>query len=180
LLPGEVKKWDAKWIWCEGEPVPQNFYLYCRKSFTLQGDVAQAGVEVTADSRYKLFVNGRFVGRGPARCDQRWQYYDTYDLRKFLARGENVVSVMVHQYGVPTHNNTLGRGGLLLQGEVREAKGRLTPIEWSAEPDNQAASGRAWIMGPYGKVRPHKQAFTGGRARYWVEGPGTFRVVAEG
>jgi hypothetical protein len=25
-----------------------------------------------------------------------------------------------------------------------------------------------------------KQAFTGGRARYWVEGPGTFRVVAEG
>jgi len=27
------------------------------------------------------------------------------------------------------------------------------------------------------KVRPQKQAFSGGRARYWVEGPGTFRVV---
>ena len=23
----EGKKWVAKWIWCEGEPVPQNFYF---------------------------------------------------------------------------------------------------------------------------------------------------------
>jgi hypothetical protein len=138
LPAGKVKKWDAKWIWCEGEPVPQNFYLYCRKSFTLQGEVAQASVDVTADSRYKLFVNGKFVGRGPARCDQRWQYYDTYDLQKFLTRGENVVSVMVHQYGVLTGNNTLGRGGFLLQGEVQEAKGRTVRLDsdesWRLSP----------------------------------------------
>ena len=62
------KKWVAKWIWCEGEPVPQNFYLYCRKLFSLEGAVAEASVDVAADSRYKFFVNGKFVGRGPARC----------------------------------------------------------------------------------------------------------------
>src|SRR5438128_7399528 len=111
------KKWVAKWIWCEGEPVPQNFYLYCRKVFELKGEAADARVDVTADSRYKLFVNGRLVGRGPVRCDQRWEYYDTYDLRPFLQNGENVVSAIVHQYGAPSHSYTVGRGGFLLQGE---------------------------------------------------------------
>jgi hypothetical protein len=31
-----------------------------------------------------------------------------------------------------------------------------------------------------GKAKVQKEAFTDGRARYWVEGPGTFRVLAEG
>src|SRR5260370_33898720 len=100
----EAKNWVAKWIWCSGEPVPQNFYLYCRKVFVLQGETAEATVDVTADSRYKLFVNGKLVGRGPVRCDQRWEYYDTYDLRPFLERGENVVSAIVHQSGPASHS----------------------------------------------------------------------------
>jgi hypothetical protein len=125
----EAKKWAAKWIWCSGEPVPQNFYLYCRKGFVLQGETAEATVDVTADSRYKLFVNGKFVGRGPVRCDQRWEYYDTYDLRPFLERGENVVSAIVHQYGAPSHSYTVGRGGFLLQGEVRERNGRAVRLD---------------------------------------------------
>ena len=128
----EAKKWVAKWIWCDGEPVPQNFYLYCRKSFTLEGKAAEATIDVTADSRYKLFVNGKFLGRGPVRCDQRWQYYDTYDLRPFLRRGENVVSAIVHQYGAPSHSYTLGRGGFLLQGEVREQGGRSVRLDSDA------------------------------------------------
>ena len=129
LAAAEAKKWVAKWIWCEGEPVPQNFYLYCRKSFTLEGKAGGATVDVTADSRYKLFVNGKFVGRGPARCDQRWEYYDTHDLRNLLRPGENVISAMVHQYGVSSHSYTVGRGGFLLQGEVRERSGRNVRLD---------------------------------------------------
>jgi hypothetical protein len=129
LAATEAKKWVAKWIWCEGEAVPQNFYLYCRKSFTLEGKASDATVDVTADSRYKLFVNGKFVGRGPARCDQRWEYYDTYDLRKFLHPGENVISAIVHQYGAPSHSYTLGRGGFFLQGEVREGSARSVRLD---------------------------------------------------
>jgi hypothetical protein len=125
----EEKRWLAKWIWCEGEPVPQNFYLYCRKVLTLEGEAAEASVDVAADSRYKLFVNGKFVGRGPARCDQRWQYYDTYDLRPFLQHGDNVLAAMVHQYGAPSHSYTLGRGGFWVQGEVRERSGRSVRLD---------------------------------------------------
>jgi alpha-L-rhamnosidase len=140
LAPPEAegKKWVAKWVWCEGEPVPQNFYLYCRKVFGLQGEAAEANVDVTADSRYKLFVNGKFIGRGPIRCDQRWEYYDTYDIRPFLEQGENVISAIVHQYGAPSHSYTVGRGGFLLQGEVRERSGRSVRLDsdesWRVRP----------------------------------------------
>ncbi|MCI0621897.1 MAG: glycoside hydrolase family 78 protein [Acidobacteria bacterium] len=127
--PTEKHDWLAKWIWCDGEPAPLNFYLYCRRAFTLQGAAAQATTHVAADSRYKLFVNGMFVGRGPARCDQRWQYYDTYDVRPFLQQGENVVSAIVHQYGAPSHSYTLGRGGLFLDGEMRERSGRVVRFD---------------------------------------------------
>ena|GEM_PF-222589 len=116
---GKVGPFDrAQWIWCAGEEVPKNFYLYCRKTFTLKENVASATIHATADSRYKLYVNGTFVGRGPARADQRWQYYDSYDVASHLRAGENVIAAMVHQYGVPTHSYTLGRGGFLLQGEA--------------------------------------------------------------
>jgi len=116
---GMVGPFDrAQWIWCVGEEVPQNFYLYCRKAFRLKEKPASATIHVTADSRYKLYVNGTFVGRGPARADQRWESYDSYDIASHLRAGENVIAVIVHQYGVTTHSYTLGRGGLLLQGEV--------------------------------------------------------------
>jgi hypothetical protein len=122
-------RWRAQWIWSKGDPVPQNFYLYFRKTFTLKEKVISVPIHVTADSRYKLYVNGRFVGRGPVRSDQGWQYYDTYDLAPFLRAGENVVAAIVHQYGVPTHSYTLGRGGFLLQGEVQQRDGRLVRLD---------------------------------------------------
>src|SRR5262249_18792882 len=115
--PTERPLWMAQWIWFDGDSAPSNFYLYCRKSFTIDSKVTAAPIHVTADSRYKLFVNGTFVGRGPVRSDPRWQYYDTYDLTPFLRAGENVLSAIVHQYGVPTSSYMLGRGGFLLQGD---------------------------------------------------------------
>ena len=119
----------AQWIWSEGDPLPQNFYLYSRKSVDLAPNCSSAEVHVTADSRYKLFVNGEYVGRGPARYDQRWQSYDTHNILPFLQEGENVISAIVHQYGVETHSYVLGRGGFLVQGEVVQKDGSRIPLD---------------------------------------------------
>jgi len=127
--PTERPLWMAQWIWFDGDSAPSNFYLYCRKSFTIDSKVTAAPIHVTADSRYKLFVNGTFVGRGPVRSDPRWQYYDTYDLAPFLRAGENVLSAIVHQYGVPTSSYMLGRGGFLLQGDVHQAGGSTVALD---------------------------------------------------
>ena len=125
-LPAALR--EANWIWCQGEAVPENFYLYCRKSVTFDDMPAHATVHVTADSRYKFFINGQFVGRGPARCDQRYEYYDTFDVAPLLQPGENVISAIVHQYGSSSHSYTLGRGGLLLGAEFQWDDGRTQTV----------------------------------------------------
>jgi alpha-L-rhamnosidase len=63
---------------------------------------ATVPARITADSRYVLWVNGREVGRGPARSQPYRQRYDSYDLAPYLVPGPNVVAVLVTYYGRPT------------------------------------------------------------------------------
>ncbi|MGV3719486.1 MAG: family 78 glycoside hydrolase catalytic domain [Actinomycetota bacterium] len=109
------REWKASWIWTEGEPAPRNSYTYFRKRLTLDRAQKEAKIHLTADSRYQLFVNGAFVGRGPVRSDRRWLYYDTWDLAPHLKKGENVVAVLVHHFGESTFQYMQGRGGLLAE-----------------------------------------------------------------
>jgi Bacterial alpha-L-rhamnosidase 6 hairpin glycosidase domain/Alpha-L-rhamnosidase N-terminal domain len=72
-----------------------------RKSFDLQVVPSEALARITADSRYVLWVNGREVGRGPARSQPYRQRYDSYDLAPYLSVGPNVIAVLVTYYGRP-------------------------------------------------------------------------------
>jgi hypothetical protein len=58
-----------------------------RRRLELPEDPVTAPVRVTADSRYILWVNGEFVGRGPARVFPWAQPYDEYDVAPFLRAG---------------------------------------------------------------------------------------------
>lgn len=133
-------KWQANWIWCEGEKSPRNFYLYARKEVEIPAPLERAEFNLTADSRYQLFINGKLVGRGPARSDPRWQSYDTYEVSSYLQAGKNIVAVLIHHYGVGTAGYVPGRGGFLFQGEVIFTNGDgLTIISddtWRVLPSN--------------------------------------------
>jgi hypothetical protein len=57
-------------------------------------------LRVSADSRYKLYVNNTFVEYGPAKGhDQVW-YYDEIDIVPWLREGENVLAVEVLHYSI--------------------------------------------------------------------------------
>ncbi|MBI3910040.1 MAG: family 78 glycoside hydrolase catalytic domain [Armatimonadetes bacterium] len=151
-LSGPLPGWTARWIWVAGaEERPRNYYALFRKTFNLPALPRAASVRVTADSRYQLFVNGTRVGRGPARCDRRWQSYDEYDLTPHLKLGGNVVAALVHHYGEFTFQYMLGRGGFLLDGEVvlpgEERVPLHTDASWRARPAT------AWQRPPGGGPR---------------------------
>jgi alpha-L-rhamnosidase len=135
----ESASWDASWIWCSGcADSPHNFYMYARRSFELPAAVDSAKVRVTADSRYKLYVNGELVGQGPVKSDRRWLYYDEWDIARFLKPGKNVVAALVHHYGEWTFSYMHGRGGFILEAEIASAGGGrvrvLTDSNWKAIP----------------------------------------------
>jgi hypothetical protein len=133
-----AKIWQAEWIWEStwgvppGGPPPTNVFVYFRKAFDLdQGDIA-AVAHISADSRYQFFVNGHFVGRGPARFDPTWQYYDEYNIATLLRPGRNVVAALVHVYGQPTGWYMVGRPGFLFECSSHHARGALLLVKSDA------------------------------------------------
>jgi alpha-L-rhamnosidase len=98
--------WKGQWIWDTQQPEPaiglQQLLVYFRRSFYV-ADATRAKllVEITADSRYRLFINGRSVAVGPCKGDGDTQYYESVDIGPFLQSGENVLAVKVLRF--PSH-----------------------------------------------------------------------------
>lgn len=108
------RDWTANWIWKRDLRRLKNAYLYARKTFELSGDLSKARLSCCADSRYRLWVNGEYVGRGPVRSDPRFQYYDVYEDLP-LRKGLNVIAFDVHYMGEGNLVYVMGPGGLLCQ-----------------------------------------------------------------
>jgi alpha-L-rhamnosidase len=69
--------WSAQWITCP-DVAPRDYGVYhFRKTFKLENLPAKLVVHVSADNRYRLFVNGKAVCSGPARGDLYNWYFET-------------------------------------------------------------------------------------------------------
>lgn len=115
-------------------PEESNRFVYFRRSFDLDGPVTSAPVLATADGRYQLFVNGKRIGRGPARGTSAQGVLDPYDLAPWLRSGRNVIAVLAHSYGRNTAwyelpgwdpGRAFGCGGFFLQGEACNPAGSV-------------------------------------------------------
>lgn len=128
------ENWSAGWIWCEGESRPRNFYLHARKTFKLDNKPETATLRITADSRYKLFVNGSYVGRGPVPSDPHRLSYDTYDISALLSKGQNVIAVLVQHLGQGTYSYIPGRAAFICEADIDEDTKIVTDETWKALP----------------------------------------------
>ncbi len=86
----------AKWIWTKETLPTRNQYVYFRKEFTISDKLKQAILYITAERFYQLWVNGQWVGEGPALGHPKRKTYDIYDIEKLLVPGPNVIGVIVH------------------------------------------------------------------------------------
>lgn len=119
--------WKADWIWLPGDGLEINTRVLFRKTFEVKS-FDRAELSVTADSRYRLCVNGRWVSDGPVRSFP-WQYaYDRIDVTGHLQPGRNVIAVVVVHHGEGTFHHLVTRGGLLAQLEIRSGKRTQTVV----------------------------------------------------
>lgn len=89
------------WIWPESHNWDlYNGYALFRKELSLKKVPTRAPLFITADQSYQLYVNGRYVCRGPARGFQESWPYDEVDVRPFLQPGRNVLAVRAYNPGV--------------------------------------------------------------------------------
>jgi alpha-L-rhamnosidase len=140
----DIPRNRAPFIWIDTQPIDpmghlasflgkaprddglNRWYLF-RNVMALDQPVKSAPTRITVDGRYKLFVNGAFVGRGPVRSTPFDQKYDCYDLASYLKPGRNIIGVLIHVFGEDKSwyeqvrgmwRPAFGDGGLWIEGAI--------------------------------------------------------------
>jgi len=91
--------WKAQWITHPTESVVDYGVFHFRKNFELMSVPAQFIIHVSADNRYRLFVNGQAVCFGPQRGDLAHWYYESIDIAPYLKAGKNLLAANVWNFG---------------------------------------------------------------------------------
>lgn len=116
------KAWSASWIdEPSSEPTKPGVYHF-RRDFLLAQRPASFPIRVSADNRYRLYVNGVEVSNGPARGDLLHWRYEAVDIAAQLHPGKNVIAALVWNMGEfkPAAQVSL-RTALVVQGDSPEA-----------------------------------------------------------
>ncbi len=126
LLPlitaaAEPVNWSSHWIMHpETEPGSHAVVLF-RKDFHLDEKPGSFIIHVSADNHYRLFVNGRYVLRGPARGDLSHWFYETVDIAEYLHEGENLLAAEVVNWGAKRSFSIFSQiTSFLLQGNTEK------------------------------------------------------------
>ena len=98
-------EWDGLWIGkvCDVKPTKEKPKpsVYLRREFQVRPGVARATVYATARGLYRLWLNGKRVGRdvfSPEWTDYHVRVqYQTYDVTEFLTEGDNAAGVVLGQ-----------------------------------------------------------------------------------
>ncbi|WP_321995535.1 hypothetical protein [Draconibacterium orientale] len=77
-------------------------------------------LKLAASSRYRLFVNGEFLGYGPCVAGHGYYRVDEYELADKLQQGENIVAIEVVGYNVYSYFQINQRA--FLQAEICQNK----------------------------------------------------------
>lgn len=95
----ERHAWSSYWITHPKESnVNYGVFLF-RNEIELESIPDELIVYVSADNRYRLFVNEIEVSFGPARGSLQYWRYETLDISPYLKKGKNIIAAEVFNLG---------------------------------------------------------------------------------
>lgn len=126
---------QSKWIWCAQNTAREyNQTVLFQKEFEVK-ETDDATLQITADSWYRVSVNGKWIHDGPARAYPDHYQYDEHDISAALDTGTNKIEVIARYFGIGTFHQIPQAAGLraalLVDGGVI-----ATDASWQAAPSN--------------------------------------------
>ena len=154
--------WKAQWITHPTESALDYGVFHFRKSFELAAVPDKFIIHISADNRYRLFVNGQAVCFGPARGDLAHWFYESIDIAKFLKPGKNLLAAVVWNFGEdkPWAQFSL-KTALIVQGNSATEQIVNTDSSWKviknksyqpASADAKETLGQFIVVGPCDRV----------------------------
>ena len=125
---------------CEAGPYNQT--IIALKTFELDR-VGEAWLRVTADSTYRLFINGTWVNDGPCRAWPEHYQFDAIDVSAYLRPGDNEIRVIAKYWGTGTFHQVPQQAGLLLQLDLNAGTAAARTI--GTDETWVVADARAWL-----------------------------------
>ncbi|MCG9895379.1 MAG: hypothetical protein MH204_07885, partial [Fimbriimonadaceae bacterium] len=138
-MADSTMNWTARWVAPHPDPAHCLGATVFRRTFELDAVPESLVVQVSADERYRLYVNGRLAIFGPCRGDRFFWHYEEPDLVPFLKPGRNVIHAVIWAQGSGAPLAQMShRPGFFLQGP-----GMDTPNGW----EGARLPGRSWRWG---------------------------------
>ena len=140
----DISRFMTNWIWTPdwtAQDDQEPHIVYFRKRFSLDTVPASKLIRISADSRYKLYVNGIFVQEGPQKALSLKEWYvDTAELAPYLREGVNVAAVEVLRYPAPNFSSSNAKtNDSLLRTEIPNLY-----VEDAAEGDGALSGKTGW------------------------------------
>src|SRR5688572_12163570 len=123
--------WRANWITAPEAPAKGYGVYYFRKKISLTEKPESFIIHVSADNRYVLIINEKFVSLGPARNDLFHWNFETVDIAPYLNQGSNVITATVWNEGEYRPEAQISnRTGFLVQGNTSKEEIINTNTSW--------------------------------------------------
>jgi hypothetical protein len=156
------KHWKAQWITHPTESLLDYGVFHFRKSFELKVQPQEFIINISADNRYRLFINGKAVCFGPARADLEHWSYESIDISPFLIPGKNVLAAVVWNFGElkPWAQFSI-KTAFIVQGNSSAEEIVNTDASWKVMMDkayspaaasSKETSGQFVVVGPCDRV----------------------------
>ncbi len=153
---------QGNWIWDIKEGASEHgVTCFFRHAFEREKVGTHPLLRISADSRYRAYLNGQLVSRGPCRGTAEFYHFETVDLSDFLVTGENVLAVEVLWYGrkfEPRAEVHLTPGFWAMIGSSEKPAAIVTDSSWKvwrchghtllSRPTNHPVSGWYIVVDP--------------------------------
>lgn len=133
----------ANWIW-RTQP-DYNLYnqtIIARKVFSID-NYSSASIIISADSFYRLLINGKWVNDGPCRSWPEHFQYDRIGVTNYIRQGRNTLEIIARYYGTGTHHQVPQQAGLIVQLDIVRLDGQIETIV--TDDTWQITEARQWV-----------------------------------
>lgn len=131
---------NSNWIWIPSwsdadKKIPRTVLF--RKNIKLTEIPQKAELEISADTRYKLYINNDLVEVGPSKGDKSIWFKDHLDITRHLKKGTNILAVIALRYPENPMDGNHGMfrtatPGLYVKGKITTADAQEISLDADA------------------------------------------------